>query len=49
MEQKMKIIQRMVDNGYQLMNRTAEELARIFSVEDLEAIEKRFNEWRANK
>lgn len=49
MEQKMEIIQRMIDNGYHLMGRTAEEMAQIFSVEDLKAIEERFNEWRANK
>ena len=46
MEEKMEIIQRMVENGYHLMNRTAEEMASMFTVEDLEAFEQNFNEWR---
>lgn len=48
MEKKMEIIQRMVANGYHLMNRTAEEMASTFTVEELEAFEKRHNEWRKN-
>ncbi len=47
MEKKLEIIRRMVQNGYNLMGRTAEEMASIFSADDLKAIEKRFNEWRA--
>ena len=46
-EKKLEIIRRMVEKGYHLMNRTAEEMASIFSVEDLEAMEQKFNEWRA--
>lgn len=46
MEKKLEIIRRMVANGYHLMNRTAEELASMFTVEDLEAFEQNFNEWR---
>ena len=45
----MEIILRMVENGYQLMNRTPEEMASIFTVEELEAMEKAFNEWRGTK
>ena len=46
MEKKLEIINRMVKNGYHLMNRTAEEMASMFTVEELEAFEKRHNEWR---
>ena len=46
MKEKMEIIQRMVENGYHLMNRTAEEMASTFTVEDLKAFEKRHNELR---
>lgn len=49
MEAKIAIIERMVGNGYQLMNRTAEDLANIFTVEELANMEKRYNEWRAEK
>lgn len=49
MEEKMKIIQRMVENGYHLMGRTAEEMASIFTAEELENMEKRHNEWRQTK
>lgn len=45
----MEIILRMVENGYQLMNRTPEEMASIFTAEELEAMEKAFNEWRGTK
>ena len=48
-EKKLEIIRRMVEKGYHLMNRTEEEMASIFSVEDLEAMEQRFNERRAAK
>lgn len=48
MEKKLEIINRMVENGYHLMNRTAEEMASMFTVEELEAFEKRHNEWRKN-
>jgi hypothetical protein len=41
MEKKMEIIRRMVANGYHLMNRTAEELASIFTVDELEEFERR--------
>lgn len=46
MEKKLEIINRMVENGYHLMNRTAEEMASMFTVDDLEAFEQNFNEWR---
>ena len=49
MEKKLEIIQRMINNGYHLMNRTAEELASIFTAEELEHMEQRFNERMANK
>ena len=49
MEAKIEIIVRMVGNGYQLMNRTAEELASLFSAEELLNMEKKFAEWRAEK
>jgi hypothetical protein len=49
MEKKLEIIRRMVQNGYHLMNRTAEEMASTFTVEDLEAFEQNFNEWRAKQ
>jgi hypothetical protein len=49
MEKKLEIIQRMINNGYHLMNRTAEELATIFTAEELEHMEQRFNERMANK
>ena len=49
MEKKLEIIQRMINNGYHLMNRTAEELASIFTAEELEHMEQRFNERRASK
>ena len=49
MEKKLEIIRRMVANGYHLMNRTAEELASIFTAEELEHMEQRFNERMANK
>ena len=49
MEKKLEIIQRMINNGYHLMNRTAEELASIFTAEELEHMEQRFNERRVSK
>ena len=49
MEKKLEIIQRMINNGYHLMNRTAEELASIFTAEELEHMEQRFNERRVNQ
>lgn len=49
MEQKMEIINRMVENGYRLTNRTAKELANTFTVEELANMEKKFNEWRTQK
>jgi hypothetical protein len=49
MEKKLEIIRRMVQNGYHLMNRTAEELATIFTAEELEHMEQSFNERRMNK
>lgn len=49
MKAKIAIIERMVGNGYQLMNRTAEELASIFTTEELMNMEKQFDEWRAEK
>jgi hypothetical protein len=36
----------MVQNGYHLMNRTAEELASIFTAEELEEFERKHNERR---
>ncbi len=35
MMEKLEIIAYMVENGYHLMNRTMEEMAEMFSVEDL--------------
>jgi hypothetical protein len=35
MNEKMDILQYMVENGYKLMNRTMEEMAETFTVEDL--------------
>jgi len=49
MEKKLEIIRRMVENGYHLMNRTAEELASIFTVDELEEFERKHNERRAKK
>lgn len=49
MEKKLEIIRRMVENGYHLMNRTAEELATIFTVDELEEFERKHNERRAKK
>ena len=49
MKEKLEIIRRMVENGYHLMNRTAEEMASTFTVEDLGAVEQNFNEWRAKQ
>ena len=49
MEVKIAIIKRMVCNGYHLMNRTAEEMAAIFTVEELVNMEKQFTERRADK
>ena len=49
MEAKIAIIQRMASNGYHLMGRTAEELASIFTAEELANMERKFNEWRAEK
>ena len=49
MEIKLAIVRRMVENGYHLMNRTEEELASLFTVEELERMEQRFNDWRAAK
>ena len=46
---KIAIIERMANNGYQLMGRTAEELASIFTAEELANMEEKFNEWRAGK
>lgn len=34
-DEKMDILQYMVENGYHLMNRTMEEMADLFTVEDL--------------
>ena len=49
MEKKLEIIQRMINNGYHLMNRTVEELASIFTAEELEHMEQRFNERMVSK
>ena len=49
MEKKLEIIHRMIANGYHMMYGTVEEMAEIFTVEDLEAFEKRFNAWRARE
>lgn len=49
MDKKLAIIFRMVENGYHLMDRTAEEMASIFTVDELEAFEQNFNERRAGK
>ena len=49
MEKKLEIIRRMVENGYHLMNRTAEELATLFTVDELEEFERKHNERRAKK
>lgn len=49
MEVKLAIINRMVGNGYQLMNRTPEEMATIFTVEELANMELQYNEWRSEK
>lgn len=35
MDEKMDILQYMVENGYHLMNRTMDEMAEMFTVEDL--------------
>lgn len=45
-EKKLEIIYRMVENGYHLMGRTAEELASIFTLEELEEFERKHNERR---
>ena len=39
MDKKLAIIFRMIEKGYHLMGRTAEEMASIFTVDDLETIE----------
>ena len=49
MDKKLAIIIRMIEKGYHLMGRTAEEMASIFTVDDLEAMEQKFVEWRAGK
>ena len=49
MEAKVEIIEIMIRNGYHLMDRTAEELASIFTVEELMDMAKKFAEWRAEK
>ena len=49
MEEKKKIILRMVENGYRLTSRTVEELENTFTVEELANMEKKFNEWRTQK
>jgi len=45
-EKKLEIIRRMVENGYHLMNRTAEEMASIFTLEELEEFERKHSERR---
>lgn len=45
-DKKLEIIYRMVRNGYHLMNRTAEELASIFTLEELEEFERKHSERR---
>lgn len=46
MEKKVAIINRMVENGYHLCGRTAEEMASMMSLEDWENAEKRFMAWK---
>jgi len=48
-EKKLEIIHRMVRNGYHLMNRTAEEMASIFTLEELKEFERKYNERREKK
>jgi hypothetical protein len=43
---KMEIIAEMVKSGYHLMNRTAEEMAEIFTEAELLEMLKAFTEWK---
>ena len=49
MEAKVEIIEIMIRNGYHLMDRTAEELANIFTLEELEDMAKRYIAWKPGK
>jgi len=42
MNEKMDILMMMVENGYHLMNRTMEEMAEIFTVDELYAMARKF-------
>ena len=49
MERRIEIVNRMVANGYHLMNRTAEEMAEMFDEETLLEFERSFNQYKENK
>lgn len=46
MNEKIEVINEMVKLGYNLMNRTAEEMAKMFSLEDLKNFLENFKNWK---
>lgn len=44
-EEKLAIVNEMVELGYHLMNRTAEEMANLFTLEQLQNSLKTFKKW----
>ena len=45
-EEKITIVRRMVENGYQLCGRTVEQMADMMELEDWHRAEQRFMAWK---